>query len=235
MNLEHLRVLKPPQVLIIDEEGILEFAREWYGKLSWNGRQIRNAFQTAIALGKYQELSGNESTDTVTHLKAKFFKRVAKTALAFEKYLVNTHGGQDDSDRAKEDRLRADYWAATPVNHYNQIPQGHSATPLRNQANNGGAYGAASRGDPSYSWNLQPNAPYYNGGPMPPATPMRTPNAPPNPPYYGGGAMPLETVHAQPRQGWPNQSTQYPTSSLYTEVVTNHRRGNQGYDDSDSD
>ena len=41
--------------ILFDKEGLLEFAQRHYEKcqkegVTWNGRQIRNAFQTAIAL-----------------------------------------------------------------------------------------------------------------------------------------------------------------------------------------
>ena len=109
MNLRHLRDLKPETE--IDERGIREFARANYQHLKWNGRQIRNAFQSAYALAEYQvSLSTNQgSSDATTRLNAGHFEKVAQITLNFEKYLFEIYGG-DDGDRAKHDQLRRDHW-----------------------------------------------------------------------------------------------------------------------------
>lgn len=56
MNLE--RTLERKKTLIVDEKEIMDYALSHFHKTSplkanWNGRQIRNAFQTATALAEY--------------------------------------------------------------------------------------------------------------------------------------------------------------------------------------
>ncbi|KAL8811797.1 MAG: hypothetical protein Q9223_007455, partial [Gallowayella weberi] len=57
MNLE--RLSKSKRALAVDGEEIYEYAKQHYkalvkkGKTTWNGRQIKNAFQTAIALAEF--------------------------------------------------------------------------------------------------------------------------------------------------------------------------------------
>ena len=116
MNLQRLQALKPEAE--IDVQGIMKFAGENYQYLKWNGRQIRNAFQTAYALAEYQvSLPTNQgsSTNAITELNADHFAEVAQITQNFEKYLVGIYGG-DDSDRAKHDQLRHDHWRAPPGN-----------------------------------------------------------------------------------------------------------------------
>jgi len=58
-------------------------------KLDWNGRQIRNAFQTAVALAEYEAQASGKSTII---LEPKHIKEVAEVANNFEEYLYNLKG-----------------------------------------------------------------------------------------------------------------------------------------------
>lgn len=119
-----------------DRAALLEFAERHYRSneergTTWNGRQIRNAFQTAIALGHHEREkrlraagmtadeaagSGQKTWMTVKLMKANF-RNVAKTASEFEDYLASVRGL--DSNLAKENQLRDDmhgaYVADAPV------------------------------------------------------------------------------------------------------------------------
>ncbi|RYP41370.1 hypothetical protein DL768_010503 [Monosporascus sp. mg162] len=116
-----------------DRASLLEFAVKHYRKneeteTTWNGRQIRNAFQTAIALGNYERekrlraagmteedaaRSGQKTWMTVKLTRANF-RKIAKTASEFEDYLASVRG--PDSSLAKENHLRDDaHDPGTPV------------------------------------------------------------------------------------------------------------------------
>lgn len=88
----------------------------------WNGRQIRNAFQTAISIGQYERLKkiseaedrGEEPDRTTRYIKLSVhsFRTVAETASDFEKYITKTRG--DDRQRAAEQRFRKDEHSREP-------------------------------------------------------------------------------------------------------------------------
>ncbi|KAF7558199.1 hypothetical protein G7Z17_g13 [Cylindrodendrum hubeiense] len=87
----------------------------------WNGRQIRNACQTALALAEFEaQRYVNVSEDpTATNvekkkmvtvkLTSKHFRIVAKAYLSFMKYLKEVQG-VDAIQRAKDFKLRHDKW-----------------------------------------------------------------------------------------------------------------------------
>ena len=113
--------------IVFDKEALLEFAERHFEKcqkegVTWNGRQIRNAFQTAIALGHYERLArireekmtpeeamatGKKKWRTVKLTKANF-KNIAQTAKEFEQYIGTLRGS--DSINARESELRHDDW-----------------------------------------------------------------------------------------------------------------------------
>ncbi|KAI1172358.1 P-loop containing nucleoside triphosphate hydrolase protein [Nemania sp. FL0916] len=101
----------------VDDDAVLKFAKKQYRRLEkedlrpWNGRQIRNAFQTAIAIAKYD---GKEKNMEVI-LRAEHFKKVAKSAVAFDQYLTEIYSGKDEAQLARESYLRADDWGGFPV------------------------------------------------------------------------------------------------------------------------
>ncbi|KAI3391996.1 hypothetical protein diail_6372 [Diaporthe ilicicola] len=104
-----------------DEDALLKFAKNHYRKhqhngRTWNGRQIRNAFQTAIGIGQHERLkkideavARGEIADKSTRyirLSVKSFETVAETASDFEKYITKTRG--DDRERAALHQYRQD-------------------------------------------------------------------------------------------------------------------------------
>ncbi|KAI1121218.1 hypothetical protein F5Y10DRAFT_288721 [Nemania abortiva] len=84
---------------------VLKWAKKNYKALKWNGRQIRNAFQTVLALSEFHAKSKkNKSQNPV--IKLKYFKIVANAAIQFNDYLKATHG-YDEDKVAKRDFIRA--------------------------------------------------------------------------------------------------------------------------------
>ncbi|KAI1765476.1 hypothetical protein GGR53DRAFT_529535 [Hypoxylon sp. FL1150] len=118
----HLRDIK----VEFDRQELLEFAEEHYQEhhkkhTSWNGRQIRNAFQTAIALGQYERtakmkkkgltpdeaLASNKKKWRVVELTRKNLDTIAETAYDFDKYMKSVHK-DTDAALAKVEQLRDD-------------------------------------------------------------------------------------------------------------------------------
>ncbi|UKZ68392.1 uncharacterized protein TrAtP1_009431 [Trichoderma atroviride] len=97
--------------LELDERSIDKFILDYYGcneEARWNGRQIRNACQTALALAEFEaqkvanpgvaggrsvmEIAAASSKMIKVKMTAKHFRDVAKAYLAFMKYLREVHG-----------------------------------------------------------------------------------------------------------------------------------------------
>ncbi|KAK7926599.1 hypothetical protein PG985_003597 [Apiospora marii] len=77
-------------------------------KLPWNGREIRNAFQTAVSLAEYRFYfeGGKDESDKIV-LDKMDFEQVCQMSLEFKKYLTQVHSGDDENDRAMRQRARA--------------------------------------------------------------------------------------------------------------------------------
>ncbi|KAF2136546.1 uncharacterized protein K452DRAFT_237314 [Aplosporella prunicola CBS 121167] len=92
--------------LDLDDKSILNFADEWWNQqvdARWNGRQIRNACQTALALAEF-EAKSDESAEI--RLSKDHLRTVAYSYLEFMSYLKDLYGTGADQ-RAKESGLRA--------------------------------------------------------------------------------------------------------------------------------
>ncbi|KAL8791965.1 MAG: hypothetical protein Q9195_005454 [Heterodermia aff. obscurata] len=99
-----------------DQKEILEFASNHFRELHkskavWNGRQIRNAFQTAIALAEWEthqfEVKHKVTQWVKPTLEVKHFRSVAKASQHFDAYLRETLDGTS-ADLALEDHERRD-------------------------------------------------------------------------------------------------------------------------------
>ncbi len=107
MNLE--RLAKSKKALRVEADEVYEYARKHYkelyknGKTTWNGRQIKNAFQTAIALA---EFDANKNSGRPL-LGLEHFKVVAQVSEDFDDYLNRVHGG-NEADLAKRYLQRDD-------------------------------------------------------------------------------------------------------------------------------
>ncbi|KAK0716572.1 hypothetical protein B0T21DRAFT_454345 [Apiosordaria backusii] len=76
-------------------------------KLEWNGREIRNAFQTAVALAEFRFLQkANKSKDEGPTLDQRDFEQVCEMTRQFKEYLQDLHG-LDEESRAYNARARA--------------------------------------------------------------------------------------------------------------------------------
>lgn len=118
------------QVLKADKEEILSFAVSHFhdGRqkgTTWNGRQIRNAFQTATALAEFDAFERQQkdikdkkkkpSAPVLAKLRPKHFEVVAQASFTFDDYLYSVHNESDLAERAKGAEERDDAFAAQEV------------------------------------------------------------------------------------------------------------------------
>lgn len=111
--------------VVFDRDRLLAFAEQHYLRrektgTTWNGRQIRNALQTAIALGMSQRMSmlnkkGITPEQAIASGKRRLVEakltrtnltHIAQTARAFEDYMQHLRG--NDSDLARQAEVRDD-------------------------------------------------------------------------------------------------------------------------------
>ncbi|KAF2135438.1 uncharacterized protein K452DRAFT_239383 [Aplosporella prunicola CBS 121167] len=79
--------------------------------LKWNGREIRNAFQTAVALASYEAKQNNEEVPTITE---DHVSQVVEMSATFKQYIKSALQA-NDSDIAYRERLRNDRFKLIPV------------------------------------------------------------------------------------------------------------------------
>ncbi len=107
MNLK--RLIGNGERIEVDGKAIMKYAKKHYKGLSkakrgpWNGRQIKNAFQTAIALAEFDAATDGHARPVLT---VDHFQIVAKASEGFDEYLSKIHG--PDNDRARRDGGRDD-------------------------------------------------------------------------------------------------------------------------------
>ncbi|KAI1753757.1 hypothetical protein F4782DRAFT_545533 [Xylaria castorea] len=111
INIERKKKKLPPFEYADTEDEILKWAKKNYKTLGWNGRQIRNAFQTVLALSEFQargkkNKSKNPDKQANPVVKLRYFMVVANAATQFNEYLKATHG-YDEDRVAKRDFIRA--------------------------------------------------------------------------------------------------------------------------------
>lgn len=73
--------------------------------VKWNGREIRNAFQTAVALAQFE--ARKAGLERVL-LKVEHLKRVVMMSKQFKNYITSTHKNQDETKRARIQESRND-------------------------------------------------------------------------------------------------------------------------------
>ena len=114
MNLK--RLMQNQSHIEVDAKAIKRFAKKHYIGLSkakrgpWNGRQIKNAFQTAIALAEFDARTDAHPRPVLT---VEHFEIVAKASEGFDAYLARIHG--PDMDRARREGQRDDEQAQAVV------------------------------------------------------------------------------------------------------------------------
>jgi hypothetical protein len=98
----------------IDAEVIEKFARKHWKEnkqVRWNGRQIRNAFYTAVAMVEFSarnqkaEAGYNDHKDVKINVRKAEFEKIASTAREFDVYMTETMGTSFDF-KASKDGLR---------------------------------------------------------------------------------------------------------------------------------
>lgn len=99
------RVQNGLKAVEFDEKSIVKYAEKHIGELKWNGRQIRNAFQTAIALADFEATGTKDKVPTMTK---KHFAKLGKAAAEFDEYLESVHG-MDEDKMARRDQERATF------------------------------------------------------------------------------------------------------------------------------
>jgi hypothetical protein len=121
MNLELIkeRFTRQGRSIDIDIWGVSGFATKHFNEqpnARWNGRQIRNACQTALALAEFEAQGSSHEAilrlDAVVKLTVGHFDTVRKAYLEFTKYMTQLYG-TNAARRAKEGRLRAMGWMST--------------------------------------------------------------------------------------------------------------------------
>lgn len=137
MNLR--RLLENKKQLDVDRKAIKRYARKHYSNLEkakrgpWNGRQIKNAFQTAIALAEFDAKTKGLAKPELT---VDHFHVVAKAAEGFDEYLSRIHG--PDMDRARREGQRDDE-RARPV--LFPVPQRSSRKHVDSSSSSSGSSG----------------------------------------------------------------------------------------------
>ncbi|KAF6807171.1 hypothetical protein CSOJ01_08359 [Colletotrichum sojae] len=115
LDLIQQRFEKQGRRINFDESSIKDFAEQHFRQYKynrWNGRQIRNACQTALALAEFDaqggalDIDGEVDKTAVVQLQLKYFKTVQKSYLDFGKYLGDIQGTHGDR-RAIDYKLRA--------------------------------------------------------------------------------------------------------------------------------
>ncbi|KAI0844815.1 hypothetical protein F5Y00DRAFT_273573 [Daldinia vernicosa] len=87
------------------EKKVMTWAAETWKTLRLNGRQIRNMFQTVLALAEFRAKRDSNRPTNVA-VKVKYFKIVANASVQFNQYLLATHGADEDTV-AKREYVRA--------------------------------------------------------------------------------------------------------------------------------
>jgi hypothetical protein len=160
----------------VKREEIIAFAKRHFRDnedARWNGRQIRNAFQTAIAIAKHGARSGQRSDSGATAgfvpvvLDASHFDIVAKASRAFDDYINDVYHGMTTSKRVYDLFLRSDQWGmpeeANPMNTRFSKPGPKHPAQMHNSSRP--AYGAFPGGrdgyGDQYSASIDRQIPYY--------------------------------------------------------------------------
>lgn len=95
----------------LDKKRLVQFATDNFNILQWNGRQIRNSFQTALALAEFEARKSNEKDPAGNlsgpKLSVKHFRTIALASQEFEEYLQQTHGRSEEK-QAHYDKMRVE-------------------------------------------------------------------------------------------------------------------------------
>ena len=182
MNLERLiqKKARRNESIQIDEKEIFAYAQDHYAETlprgaNWNGRQIRNAFQTASALAEFEAHELNKKAKArcketgvgfvakSPQLEVRHFKEIAWASYEFDKYMFETKGVTEAEIASMEGQRRDAYKPTTRlVRAREQQPTQARENPARNLVPNRGARStvqgqAIPAGRPSESRDRQVN------------------------------------------------------------------------------
>ena len=99
--------------IIFSRKEIMKFSKEHWAnnepsKTNWNGRQIKNAFQTAIALAEWDFLDTQSNpklkSDAGPLLEARHFQKVAEASARFDQYLNSVRNSDVYNAKSKNNR-----------------------------------------------------------------------------------------------------------------------------------
>ncbi|OJD25473.1 hypothetical protein ACJ73_03157 [Blastomyces percursus] len=138
-NLQH--IIKSGRDIDIEADKIRRFANKHWQENKykpsrrWNGRQIKNAFQTALALANWDFREWNNSAKLQRPLvKASHFNRIAQTSAHFDDYISNIHGTQEDDTYgilAEREEVRKDAYNSPPSKQSMQVGRAKRNPPPR--------------------------------------------------------------------------------------------------------
>ncbi|OMP85191.1 hypothetical protein BK809_0000291 [Diplodia seriata] len=102
-----------------DEDALIDYADQLWDQQSfgkglgpvWNGRQIRNAFKSAVALANYHTADGE------INLEIHNFEKVARVSNEFNNYFWRVNGKRSDGKIAAENRIRDDSYRVNDMDH----------------------------------------------------------------------------------------------------------------------
>ncbi|CVL03548.1 uncharacterized protein FMAN_15136 [Fusarium mangiferae] len=100
-------------IIEFDSRKMLKWVDLNWEILQWNGRQIRNAFQTALALAEF-EAKHSRDPDAERTLETKHFCMIADATTQFNEYLLATHGFDED-ETARREKIRSNGFNDTPM------------------------------------------------------------------------------------------------------------------------
>lgn len=118
----HLKKLTASDLIELDDKDIIDYAETFFEDQSkpestigpvWNGRQIRNAFQSAVALAGYKHQGTHKILLTRDH-----FEKVSKVSNQFNDYLWSIQC-KTDADKASTWGYRHDRWVKPGINGHN--------------------------------------------------------------------------------------------------------------------
>lgn len=196
----------------IESIDIVASALEYFDhnpKVRWNGRQIRNACQTALALAEFKAQGNSHrkilDPDAEVHLEVENVQTVSKAYLDFTKYLKHLYGSWE-GERAKELGHRAREGGRQHVSEQRF-----------------GAWGTNSQPGGSAQSQLLSNVPLSNLTPAPgysypsapaPGQPVYTVQQPGVAAYYGSNLTPTGLAGNFTNYGNPGQVTATSTHQL---------------------
>jgi hypothetical protein len=125
----HLQKLKGSSLIEVDVEDILAYAENFFERQSgrdskigpvWNGRQIRNAFQSVVALAGYKTQVDSGGAGGRIRIDREHFERVSKVSNEFNHYIWSIKT-QTDADKAERHGYRFDRYQTDETIHMKPV------------------------------------------------------------------------------------------------------------------